>query len=295
MDLYDKFNAIEVKANNRISEADKDYCERHQAAYESALTSYAELLRISTQLDKTQKNLLSDDDNKKGRTYTMSDRDVNINEYSVRGHLENLQDDFIRNIVLYFCNTYAISISSSSFQREIAEKCKSRDADVDETEDLTRKTPIKYETVVDLIFKEMDGRSFEEYAMYQLKERCERAIGAGGGLYEHKKAVIRFYDSFCYASTRQRYAYTEETWTLTDRAKSILEALAHFETGKFADYPGPFRSLIVDGESCTDLRNFYGCKKLESLKLFKNGRMDVRFTSPALAAEFEEKYLRNLT
>lgn len=291
MDLLEKFNAVEVKANNRISESDQDFCERNQAAYESALTSYAELLRISTRLKETQKNLLGGDSEKRGRAYMLSDRDVNINEYSVGRHLENLQERFVNNIVQYFCGAYAISIASWSIYQAL-EKQGPAAEDAEENVEPHQKTPVKYETIVDLIFKEMDGRSFEEYAMYQLKNGCKAAIGVGGGYYERKKAVICFRDYFCYASTRDRYGYTEIEWELTDKAKSIVKALAHFETGKFADYPGPTGHLIADGKANVDLLGFYGCEKLEELKLFKNGRMDIRFASPTLAADFDETYLR---
>ena len=42
MDLLEKFSAIEVTAANRISEADKDFCERNQTACEMARKFYTE-------------------------------------------------------------------------------------------------------------------------------------------------------------------------------------------------------------------------------------------------------------
>ena len=292
MDLLEKFNAVAVKAGNRISEADKDYCERHQAAYESAITSYAELLRVSLQLDETQKELLGVNGSACKRAYMLSERDVYVNEYSVKQHLENLHERFIGNIVRYFCDTYAISIADWSIQRALREQGEGTEPNTEANEPAQR-TPVKYEDVVDLIFKEMDGRSFEEYAMYQLKKECKDALGINGGWYERRKGVICFRDSFCYASTRYPNSYREVTeWELTNRGKAIVKALAHFETGKFADYPGPTERLAIEGKSGTDLLGFYGCEKLEEMKMYKNGRLDIRFGSPALATEFDETYLR---
>ena len=276
MDLLEKFSAIDVKAANRISEADQDFCKRNQAAYEMSLTFYTELLRLSTQLKEAQEGLPGN--NEKG--YLISKHDVSIDEHAVKRHLDNLQDFFARKI-----NIECWKIQRSFNTNESSES----------TEEPKQKSPIRYEDIVDLIFKEMDGRSFEEYAMYQLRADCKKAVGGIGGYYERKKAVICFRDSFCYVITRDRYRYTEYEWNLKDNAKSILRALAHFETGKFADYPGPIAHLVTEGTSNTELLGFYYCEKLEELKMYKNGRMDVRFASPALAAEFEEKYLRNLT
>ena len=38
-DLLAKFDAVEVKSVNLISEGDKLFCEKNQAAYEDAVTS----------------------------------------------------------------------------------------------------------------------------------------------------------------------------------------------------------------------------------------------------------------
>ena len=286
MDLLEKFSAVEVKAANRISEADKDFCERNQTAYETALTFYTELLRLSTQLREAQEGLPGND----GKDYMISKHDVDIDEHAVRRHLDHLQDCLVRSIVNYFCGTYAINIECWKIQRSF-----NTNESSESTEEPKQKSPIRYEDIVDRIFKEMDGRSFEEYAMYQLRADCKKAVGGIGGYYERKKAVICFRDSFCYVTTRNRYPYTEDEWHLKDNVKSILRALAHFETGKFADYPGPIAHLVTEGTSSTELLGFYYCEKLEELKMYKNGRMDIRFASPALAAEFDEKYLRNLT
>ena len=292
VDLLEKFNAVNVKAGSRISEADRDYCERHQAAYESALTSYAELLRISKQLEEAQATQLGGEDAVKRKCYLLSTRDVTINEYSVARHLENLSERFSDNIVEYFCKTYEIHIDGCGIQRALQKESESEVGQTGDVANTNRKTPLRYETIIDLIFREMDGRSFEEFAMHQLKAGCRNAVGVLGGSYERKKAVICFRDHFCYASTRNQYGYTASEWQLQDRAKFIIRALAHFESGKFAVYPGPTAHMISNGSYGIDLLAFYGCAKLEELKLFKNGRMDIRFASAALAAEFEETYLR---
>ena len=43
MDLLTKFENVEMKADTRISESDRIFCEAHQAAYDSARTSLPEL------------------------------------------------------------------------------------------------------------------------------------------------------------------------------------------------------------------------------------------------------------
>lgn len=43
VDLLSKFEAVEIKAEQRISEDDRVFCKAHQAAYDDAKTSLMEL------------------------------------------------------------------------------------------------------------------------------------------------------------------------------------------------------------------------------------------------------------
>lgn len=58
MDLLDKFDAVTVKADVRITPEDKAYCEAHQAAYDAAIQSFRELAFFWEDMENTQKELL---------------------------------------------------------------------------------------------------------------------------------------------------------------------------------------------------------------------------------------------
>ena len=58
-ELLEKFSAVEVKADNRITPADKQFCEKNQSAYEYAISSYQELAFFWEDMQKTQKELLT--------------------------------------------------------------------------------------------------------------------------------------------------------------------------------------------------------------------------------------------
>lgn len=66
MDLLEKFVAVEVKADNRISETDKFYCEQHQAAYKTAINMFKELMFVWADMQKQQDELLG---NRQGALY----------------------------------------------------------------------------------------------------------------------------------------------------------------------------------------------------------------------------------
>ena len=67
--LLAKFDAVEVKSSNLISEADKLFCEKNQAAYEAAVTSYQELSFCWEDMVKAQRELLGEPDSKANPLY----------------------------------------------------------------------------------------------------------------------------------------------------------------------------------------------------------------------------------
>ena len=67
--------------------------------------------------------------------------------------------------------------------------------------------------------------------------------------------------------------------------------MAHYETDSFNLYPLGFSELLGYNRSCSNEHEFSTCKKVKGLKMFKNGRVDIRFTTETNAAEFAARYL----
>ena len=57
MELLQKFAAVEIQTDHRITETDKDYCEQHQKAYEAAISSFQELAFFWEDMNKVQREL----------------------------------------------------------------------------------------------------------------------------------------------------------------------------------------------------------------------------------------------
>ena len=70
-----------------------------------------------------------------------------------------------------------------------------------------------------------------------------------------------------------------------------MRGVAHYETGAFNLYPLGFSELLGYNRSPDNEREFSTCKKVKGLKMFKNGRVDIRFTTETDAAEFAARYL----
>lgn len=60
MELIEKFAAVTVQTDNRITQIDKEYCEQHQKAYEAAINSFKELAYFWEDMNRVQQELLGD-------------------------------------------------------------------------------------------------------------------------------------------------------------------------------------------------------------------------------------------
>ena len=157
-----------------------------------------------------------------------------------------------------------------------------------------RHLPLRYEQIVDEIFLQMGGFSFEEKARSELLERVYNATHylhdsawaharAGEERFEVKNAILRFPEGMTYQSY--------DRLRCSDDFRAILDAVAAFEsdgTAPGTSYFDPFYMY----DTSTTLLETPTLDKVDSVKIYKNGRADIRFRSPAMAQEFVTQYLR---
>ena len=291
MNLLDKFDAVTVEADFRITPEDKAFCEAHQAAYDAAIQSFHELAFFWEDMENTQKELLGS----KEDTYLSSRDGPEISQHRINAHLEWLHRAVISNIVYHFNSTYHVSVRDDYVANNllpqmpdlrIYENKEAREA----YHKKLREAKIRYEDVFDQMLLLLDGRSFTEQAFHELAEKCHKAawnLYQNKANYERKKALISFNGYFC---SLHHYSWQDE-WTLEDKTQDILRGVAHYETGSFDVYPLGFSELLGYQRSPNNEHEFYNCKKVKGLKILKNGRVDIRFTSETYAAEFATRYL----
>ena len=152
---------------------------------------------------------------------------------------------------------------------------------------------LSYTDILEQIFLQTGGRTFSEQALHELKEKCHQAAwitGSGKPRFEQKKSTIQFTGYAC--SFRDRYS--GDVWELSDRTKDILRGIAHFETGMFGTIPHCLSQTLRNYDFSDNQLEFPDCEKLQSLRMFKNGRVDIRFASEAHADQFIEDYLKTI-
>lgn len=295
MDILAKFEAIEIKADTRISEADRAVCQAHQAAYDDAKVSLAELKFLWKDMLNHQKEILSKADSAAPDLYIFSYSHLHITETMIQEQINALHASFIKQLVAYFNKTYHCCLDSdsmvcnllpeepSSYEKDYAENRKRYD-------EALLNLSLHYTDILEQIFLQTEGRELHEQAFCQLAERCHQAAWSYStkeASFEQKKNGIQFTGYFC----SYRNWYSQDSWELSHSMRNILSGIAHFETQSLSLIPTGISRLLSSNHLESSQYQFASCQKIQSLKLFKNGRVDIKFTTEAYACQFVETYL----
>ncbi|MCD7964322.1 MAG: hypothetical protein LUG90_00895 [Clostridiaceae bacterium] len=296
-DLLAKFDTVEVQADRRITEADREYCTAHQKAYDAARACFQELVYIWEDLETQQSALLTgiEQESYGLDTYLPSYDDLTISASKINSHIMSLHSRLINRLVQHFNRKYHVSADVSEIETHLLPEKNSEEwrySKEKEQEYETRMLSLSlhYQDILNEIFVQLDGRDFQEQALFELKEKCHDAAWSSydkSPKYEVKKDVLRFSGYAC--SYDSGYCY--ERWDLRENLQQIIRGIAHYETGSFSVMPSDFTSLLNYNHSNTDLVPFPGCAKVRQLKMFKNGRVDIKFASEEFLRTFVSEYL----
>lgn len=325
MSLLEKFSAVEIKADNRIAEEDKAFCQREQEAFDKsgpALQQIADLMQSSYE---EQKSILEteDDDSSFYNPY-MTGEHFHYDVAHVYCAMMERNKRFISRIVSYFSRKYKVELNEHQVcehlipaaPKEPSEPYYVRQHFTDEELDAyqakmdayekeqveynkrLRALPLRYEQVVDEIFVQLGGFSFQERAMNEMLARCWKASHREDWCtnktveeFEVKNATLKLLESGYWCRCKDDSWRSYEEWEPGQCLKTVLEAVAHFQCGRMNEGHLWFPELFKydTRENVFDIRNM---EKVKGIKMFKNGRVDIKFSSAAFAQEFVENYLR---
>lgn len=297
MNLLEKFDTVEVKTDCHISEVDKQFCEKQQAAYTAALYGFQELTYFWGGMLAEQKELLGQPDSSP-RIYNQyltsaGDDGPKITIHRLRIQIDDLHRKFLHTVAAYFHSAYSVTIQHDMLEAALFPpkpvKCGSKGkSELKEYLLWSSTVQLHYQDVAAHILRQFDGRQFSEQSLYELCCRCNDTAWSGAkhtAKFERKYAVISFLDSFC------SFRHSHDDWEFTDKMKTVLRCAAHFETGRIGFYPNGFPQPPFEEKVVVNPLNFPGYERLVQIRLFKNGRVDLRFTSEDNANQFIDTYL----
>lgn len=326
MSLLNKFSHVEIKADTRISEADKAVCLREQEAFDKSGPALEQLADLYDALDAEQRGILGEDTKDFYNPYMRTDG-FRFASDDARRAMEARNEKFIDRVVSYFTRTYSVELNAYEIKKHLIpekpsddfidtrryrgwdnmteeeradfnKKCAEHKELVAQHTNLLRHLPLRYEQIVDEIITQLGGFSFQERAMNEMLARCwsvghrkdwrtDKTVEE----FEVKNDTLKLLDSgyWCRCHDDSWRSYPE--WSASDALKHVLEAVAHFQCGRMNEghlwFPELFRY-----DTKNNVFPINNMEKVKNIKLFKNGRVDIKFSSAAYAQEFVENYLR---
>ncbi len=291
MNLLEKLSGVEIRPDSRISESDRRFCAAHQQAYDTAREELSELRQIWKEIVQHQDDILrevSTESYERTGYIELS----GLSTIEIRNKLEAMPEIFISRIVHYFNSRYHVSVELEPVKTALLPEKPKYSWSKEQTKQYhitMRDLPLRYEDILEQIFVQLGGRTFAERAVDELKEKCHHAAWntyRNTADYEVKSDTIRFTSYACkYDDWLGR-----PKWSLSDSMKDILRGASHFETGQLEYYPAGVSALLGWDEKDTALFEFTG-EKMKSLRMFKNHRVDLKFSSKAYANQFAAEYL----
>lgn len=320
MSLMDKFSAVEIKADNRISDDDKAFCLRQQAAFDKSGPALQKVADMMTAIKKEQSDALGTDEEYRYKLYVVGDG-FSCDEDYVYKAMKSRNRTFITTVVNYFIRKYKVVLDAHEIEGHLLPAAPKEpempwggyrnmsDEEIDAFKDkLTvyngvkekyeqslRTLPLRYEQIVDEIFVQLGGFSFQERAMNEFLERtwncCHNRYADDKEEFEIKNDVLRLIGYWISVDENKWMTHPVPEYEASESMKTLLHALAYYECGRMDEGHRWFSELFSYStkENQFDLSNM---GKIKSIKLFKNGRVDIRFRSAAYTQEFVEQCLR---
>ena len=108
--MLNKFSHVEIKADARISEADKAVCLREQEAFDKSGPALEQLADLYDALNAEQRGILGEDTKDFYNPYMHTDG-FRFASDDARRAMEARNEMFIDRVVNYFARTYSVELS----------------------------------------------------------------------------------------------------------------------------------------------------------------------------------------
>jgi hypothetical protein len=300
MNILSKFNEIKIENVSRIDEEDRKYCEMQEQAYNETMDLYKDILSKLINLYNNQMTTMYWTDGKKLDNYDLYVSDY-TNDFGVGKVFEEilkLKGKFIGRICYHFEKKYKITINRDV----ICEKYKDielnyhkrKNSDGTYNEHLIEYKELDYKMIIDQIFVQLEGHSFDEKAVDEIKNKLQNLLRHKIKNNEIKvsKNKISIPNFFYLDSFDVKWGHYRVNFSERGKFDILLTAISHYEQGATHNTYLNTVMRVVQNEEGESVFCEHGlmCFKAESIKLYKNGKVDIKFISSECAKEFLKVY-----
>ncbi|MFI2856833.1 DUF4942 domain-containing protein [Paenibacillus sp. JSM ZJ436] len=263
-DMFSKFDNIDMSAEQKTNTEDATYCKAQEEIYKKLLNIHNSLI---TQLQDVQSLVIDQkfDAYSTAYCYSLQPRDI-------KQTIKKMKDKFISAICYYFMNKYNVTIDYDKIQKKY---------DIDVT----------HENIIDEIKDQLGGYNFQEKAEQEIKEKLRDAFSWKKPESKGKKIVL---DGFLYIdSSWKKWGEERIHYNSTDKLNQLFKAIQHFEDGSTTlnnSLQNLYTQIAHEKNEKVFGNHELTFTKVKSIKVFKNGKVEIEFTSNQYAEKFNKVY-----
>jgi hypothetical protein len=270
MNILNMFKDIEIKNTTRISGEDLEFCELQEKIYNKVCDIYENLSQSIQELRNNEIKELNDKfkwTNGSNHTGTFTNAiTYGHHNYDISDNITKISENMISGITSYFSHKYNVQI------------------DYEKIKKLAKDKRIDCNFVVDLIFEQLGGFSFEDKAKQQVIDKLKENTKQ----YSREKQKVTVKNNkvsiidYLYADSWNK---NELGYHSRERMEILFNAINSFcDNEQDSSYISELYNIKYFGEY--DLK-FTHCT---STKFYKNGKVDLVFTNGIKALEFANEY-----
>ena len=255
MELLNMFENIKIENKERLSKKDLAYCKKQEYIYLTAYEAYDNFLNVIDELQEFDCKELKE-------IYNINLHAVSygFNKYDIDRQLSNINSHYIWSVVEYFQRKYNVSIDGKKIEVK---------ANTDK---------IDNDFIIDEIFQQLGGFSFEDKATQEIIEKMKEITKYSNTVVKNKKITFEKYIWF------DKW-FNEVSYDSIGDLNKLFSAFNHFSNG------GLNKKEIIEKSNIRQLGTYeLDFEGVESIKLYKNGKIDINFIDGATALKFANTY-----
>lgn len=284
MSILNKLDNVEMESKeSKYTKADLEYFANALEFYNKQFDMLVESYERTMQYNEDLKELRE----KVSTHYYVSDVFSRGFIREFEDGFNTIQSEFPLQVIMYVNKTYNVQLSTEVFSEKEYKRKR-------ESDSIIPNTRYTLDEILEDIDRQLDGRSFQETEDDTVKRDVRETIYNKENV-ELKKNKIIVRD---FIGLDTRY---DGTWEVSyfsgDKMSKLLDGISHFNYG-----------MVTNTIAMTHLKNAYSRfgghsiysvigknevneEYFKSIKLFKNGRVDLEFTTEEKAREFMVGYL----
>lgn len=277
-DILSKFDNIEVTADSKISAEDLEFCKEQENIFKELVklyNSFISQLQPIIELDKEHgekfKYKINDYTHKHDTAYYHSLKPSDMNK-----NIEAMKNRFINSVCYYFMKKYNVTIDYEKIQKKYD-------------------TSVTYENIIDEITIQLGGYNFTEKAEKEIKDKLKKELEYKEATPKGNKLILN------------KFLYIDDSWkkwgdekihyNSTSKLEQLFKALQHFENGSTTlseELQALYRQLANGKNEVVFDTHEVTCNKFSKIKILKNGKVEIEFSSSHHANNFSKEYCSNV-